>query len=532
MDNRLQNWAPYLGALGVALIVGAIFLQVVFAPPAAVMMGLGAVGILLIALYVLTRPRQQLRETVTGRGTLHGSNALVLSIAFIIVVALIYYIVGRQFPGVRLDLTQNQSRTLSEQTVNVLKNLKDPIKVTGFFTPQAISSEMDAETKLKDYQAVSNKITYQFIDPQSNPAAAKNYDIVQDGTLVFERGARKEKIYQFDENSFTNAILKVSQDQQPAVYFITGHGELDPNDTGQTGLSSVTTYLQQTNYKVDKLNLASSTVTNTTTSGIPADASAIIIARPTKAFAPEDEQRLKQYLQNGGRILIMVDPQVQAASTDLGLKDLLNAWGLNLNNDLILDPAQGHNYRGIAPYPAMIDFPSHPVTQDLAQYGVFFPGARSIGTVTGTDKTPTALFTTSDQACGKTDLASLQNEQQLQCDPAKDEKGPFVLGYAVEGTAPANSKSTPRLIVVGNSAFASNQVLQSADGQGNGLLITNMVNWLAGQEDLIAIPAKQAASHPLTVVTGTDQAFIMVSNVALIPLTILIIGGLMWWRRR
>ena len=528
MQVRNQPWAGYAGGLGVALIVAAFLLNVVFGLPVAALLLLVGIGIVLIAVYLFTRPRAELREAVTGRRTLYGSNALLLSVAFIGIIALINFIVVHQFPGARLDLTEGQQRTLSPQTVKVVQSLQDPIQVTGFFTPQNIQQQIAAESELKDYQAVSSKITYRFVDPQTNPALARSYDIVQDGTLVFEHGTRKEKVYSpFDENTFTNSILKVTQTQQPAIYFTTGHGELDPSNSQPNGLSGVQTYLQQTNYKVDKLNMSAISATNTISGGLPADTSAVVIADATKPFASQDEQKLKQYLDSGGRILILADPQ-----TDPGLKDLLQTWGMQLNNDLVLDPAQGHNYRGISAYPAFVSFPTHAVTQDLSSYGVFFPGARSVKKVQRTDKNLTELFTTSDQSCGKTDFAALQNEQQLSCDPAKDEKGPFVLGYAVEGTAPAGGKNAPRLVVIGNSQFASNQVLQSQDGQGNALLVQNVINWLAGQEQLIAVPAKTPGQHPLKATTGTDAAFIMVSDVGLIPLTILIIGALIWWRRR
>ncbi|MGB8646133.1 MAG: GldG family protein [Anaerolineae bacterium] len=524
-ENKTPSWYPYMGAAGVALIVGAFFLNLLFGLPTAILLAMGGVGVMLLAIYVVTRPRQELRQAVTGHNILGGSNAVLMIVLFIGIVIAINFIAVRQFPY-RLDLTQGKQRTLSPQTVQVLQNLKEPIQVTGFFVAQSVQNEIDAENTLKDYQSASNKITYRFVDPQANPAMAASYQIVStDPVLVFERGTRREKVFQFDENSLTNAVLKVSQDQQPAIYFTTGHGEIDPADTANTGLSGIGTGLQQNNYKVDKLNLATISASGTISGGVPADTSAIVIARPAKPFSGEEEQRLKLYLQNGGRLLLMVDPQ-----TDPGLKDLLTSWGLQLNNDLILDPDPQFNYQG---NPALLVFgnlPTHPVTQDMTGYAVLVPfGARSIGVVQGSDKTPTALFTTSSQSCAKTDFAALQNQQQLQCDPAKDNKGPFVVGYAVEGTAPAGSQRTPRLVVVGNSQFASNQALQN---QGNGYIVGNMINWLAGQEQLIAIPAKATVTHQLNVTTGQDTIFIELSTIGLVPLIFIIVGGLMWWRRR
>ncbi len=526
MGSRSQQWAPYLGALGIALIVGAFLLGVLYSIPREWLLLVGGIGIILIAIFLFTRPREQVREAVTGRTATYGTNSLVLSALFVGIVVVINWIAAQtpQLHG-RLDLTANKQHTLSEQTINVLKSLNEPVQVTGFFTPNSLQSETDAANLIKDYQVYSGKLTYRAIDPQANPAAARQYGIVQDATLVFERGSRQEKVFTFDESSFTNAILKVTQAQQPAIYFTTGHGEISPTDSDVTGLSDVQTFLQQSNYKVDVLNLATITATQTISGGLPADTSAVVIASPTKAFAPADEQRLKTYLDNGGRVLLMIDLQ-----EDPGLKDLLQAWGIALRNDLVLDPAL--NYRGQDAIPVVATFPTHDVTHNLQNLGVFFPGVRSMTEITGTKTSPVALFTTSDQACGKTDFAAIQNQQQIQCDPAKDEKGPFVLGYAVESTPTTPNAKPSRLIVIGNASFASNQVLRNQDSSGNRQLVINMIGWLAGQEQLIAIPPKEAGTFPLNATSNRDVLFILLSNVVLIPAALLIIGALIWWRRR
>lgn len=524
MESRSQQWAPYLGALGIALIVGAFLLDLLFNTPRIWLLSLGGVGVILIAIFLFTRPRGQVRAAVTGRTALYGSNTLILTLAFVGIVVLVNVIASKQVSW-RLDLTANKQHTLSEQTISVLKNLAEPVQVTGFFTPNSISSLTDAANLVKDYQVFTDKLTYRTIDPQANPTAARQYNVVQDSTLVFERGTRRENVFSFTENDFTNAILKVSQAQQPAIYFTTGHGEIVPTDSEVSGLSSVTTYLQQTNYKVETLNLATITATQTISGGLPADTSAVVIASPTKSFPAGDEQRLKTYLQNGGRILLMLDPQ-----EDPGLEDLLQAWGIALNKDLILDPAL--NYRGVNTIPVITQFPSHDVTKNLQSLGVFFPGVRSMHEISGTDKSLVTLFTTTDQACGKTDFEAIKNQQQVQCDPAKDEKGPFILGYAVETPAASPTAKSSRLIVIGNSSFASNQVVQNQDSAGNVQLIENVINWLAGQEQLIAIPSKSPGSYPLNANSNLDVQFILFSNVALIPAAILLIGALIWWRRR
>lgn len=538
MRERIQEWAPYLAALGVALWAAVAVLYLIGNLQANVALGLIALGIFFFALYLMNRPRE-VRQAVTGRTAIYGSNVIVMSLAFVGIVAAVLFIVDRT-PALhaRWDVTAAKSRSLSQLTVKVLQDLQEPVTVTGFFRPDD-TQRADFDTRLKDYQYYSSKLIYRVVDPDSNPALAQEYDISQAGTVVVERGSgpssRKEKIYQSDENTITNAILKVVQTQQKVVYFTTGHGEHILTSFDDPGLNSARDLLTQVNYRVDVLNMA--TVTNTVTisgtspvsGSLPFDTSAVVIAGPTKPFSTEDAARIKEYLDHGGRVMILAD-----IDTDPGLKDMLAAWGVDLHNDLVLDPAL--NYRGNAVIPVITSFPGHPVTRNLDQYGMFLPGARAVTASTNppADRSPLVLFQTTASACGKTDLEALKTTSTIPpCDATKDEKGPLSLGVLVEANVNPNDPNVKgRLIVVGNSSMMTNAVMRSQDSAGNQIFFMNAIDWLTGQEDLIAIPAKDQTAPQLGLLTGTDQNLILWSNVLLLPVATLLIGGIIWWRRR
>lgn len=518
--RQFEKWATPLGALGIALIIGALLLRLVINLRADILLLLGAVGVVLVGFYIITRPRDTVRQTSTLRVASQGTNVILFALAFIGIVIAINYIVVNQFPR-RLDLTANQEHTLSQQTVQVLQNLQEPVHVTGFFTPQTLADREEAETLLKEYERQSKNLVVQYVDPDENPALAQKYELAQSGTLVFEKGTRTEKVYApFEENTFTNAILKVTQTTQPAIYFTTGHGEYNPTATEDAGLSAVAEYLKQTNYRVESLNLA--TISGT----LPADTSAIVIAGPTKKFSPENDQVLKNYLDAGGRILLMTEP-----NTDLGLDELLKASGVELENDLVIEPTV--NYYGNSPIPVFSQFPDSPVTENMQGLAVFFPGVRALKGLTETNQILTPLFTTTADACSKTDFASLQQQTQLTCD-ANDAKGPFHVGYAIEGAggggAAADARS--RMVVLGNASFATNRWVNIPDASGNQQFFRNMVNWLAGQEELIAVPPRESNVRSIGVLSEGDINLVFATTVGLVPLAALVIGGLLWWRRR
>jgi ABC-type uncharacterized transport system involved in gliding motility auxiliary subunit len=370
----------------------------------------------------------------------------------------------------------------------------------------------------------NGKFTYRFIDPQENPQLANDYKVQFEGTIVLERGTRRENVFSSDESEITNALVKVTQDTQPTVYFTTGHGEHDPGDSGTNGYSIMKSAMETENYKVDTLNLR--TITGT----LPSDTAMVVVAGARQLFDPQETQILKGYLDKGGRALVMLD-----AFTDTGLDSLLNSWGIYARNDMVVDPKFG--FFGQAAVPVITAYKNHPVTQDLAGQAAFFPSVRSLwnGEVPTPNRSTTALFSSSDQSWGETDLNSLKNNTQ-QFDAGKDTKGPLDLAYVSEATG----DKPGRLVVLGTSTFITNGTLnarvnvggqQQQINSGNGLLFGNALHWLAGQENLIAIPPKAPDSHPV-VLTAEQSNFVFLSTFLMWPGIVLILGILMWWRRR
>ena len=520
MREKFYEWADYFAAVAFALWVAAGILFLLKSQPNERLLALAAVGVVFFLLYLYFK-FGLVRAAVTSRTARYGSNALVMSIAFIAIVAVLNFM-GQRY-HVRYDATANKSFTLSDQTIQILQNLKEPIQAVGFYTTDNIQTQQDVSDRLREYARVTDKLTYRFVDPFAEPQVANDYKVQIDGTIVFERGNRRENVFATDEQSFTNAILKVSQDKQPAIYFTTGHGEHNPAETGNDGFNLMKTALEAENYKTDVLDL------KTLTGTLPSDITALVIAGPKQPFDSAEVKYVKDYLDKNGRVLIMVDPQIES-----GLDGLLKEWGLAFRNDTVIDPKFG--FFGNVQVPVINTYSTHEVTKDLSGQSSFFQGVRSIQALTDaqSSRTPTALFSTSDASWGETDFASVKAQNAKQDD--KDTKGPLNLAYAVEdkGDNPA------RLVVVGNSNFVTNGTLNarvSVGGQqqrvqsGNGLLFGNIVHWLAGQETLIAIPTKPTDSHPV-VLTGEQTAFVFWSSFLLIPLAILIIGALVWWRRR
>ncbi len=516
MIARIRPFSTYIAGLGGLALAAAIALFALRGMqvdlPVEVLL---AVGILGLVGYVVLEP-DAVRQALTGRRARYGSNAVLYSVAFLAFLIMVNFLAGRH-PR-RFDLTAGGQYSLSKQTIQVLRELEEPVQVTAYITA-FYPGRQQAEDLLREYSIRSpGKFLYEIIDPELKPAMARQAGITRDGTLVFTSGDRRQDVFTISEQEFTGAILKVSSKEQRRVYFLTGHGERSPDDFSQQGFSQAKRGLEQDNYKVDTLNLA---ITDT----IPADLAALVIADPQTPLMEEEKKRLQSFLVKGGRAVILQDPV-----HDVGLNELLEPYFVKFNNDVVIDPAA--SLLGDPASPAVNRYPFSEITRDLPL--TFYPRARSISKTReppeGVGVTVQPLVQTSPHSWGETDLQS----RQARPDDA-DNKGPLTLAYAIESPAALGSdelQTAPstkiRLVVIGDSDFASNGFIGSL---GNGDLFLNAVNWVAEEETLISIRPKPREQRFINL-TGQTANMIFLSTVVFLPLAVLAVGFTVWWQRR
>jgi ABC-type uncharacterized transport system involved in gliding motility auxiliary subunit len=466
-----------------------------------------------LAVFVILDP-ERVRVALTGRQAKYGSNALVLGIAVLGILVVINYLVYKNSP--RWDLTEDKTNTLAPETLKLLKDLPKPVTAQGFFTSR--TSSTTARNLLESFKANSNgKFDYKFIDPEANPAAAAANDVTRDGTIVFSMDNRKEQVSLADETEFSTAIIKLANPGKRNIYFLTGDGELDPNGSDPaTSYSNIKTLLTNKNYTVDTINLVSKP-------SIPDDALAIVIVNPKQSLTDQEVNLLKDYVAKGHSILYFSDPVIlksDSGQPDAMGKYLSDQWGIQLDNDLVVDPTV--NPPVVA---ATYQYGSHAITQKLQGLATVFPTARSLS-ISATPPqgvTLTALALTSDQAWGETDVNSLK-ANQVQFDQAKDHKGPLNLAAAGE-----NPTTKARVVVIGDSDFASNQYSSS---YGNADFAVNAIDWAAQQESLINITPKSPTQRMLVPPQRYVMVLLLLGLVIVMPGLVIMAGVYAWVIRR
>lgn len=446
-----------------------------------------------------------------------------LYVAVVIAVLVVANALGAQAHR-RVDLTANHQYTLSAPTLKVLHELRQPLQIYGFLQSGS-SIGQSVHSLLQEYQAAgAGKVSVHFVDPASHPAEARRYGVVQYNEVVVVAGtnhatATPSDMYTYSptgqqvfngEAAVTNAILRAANPKHLTVYFLQGDGERQL----QQNYSSVDRALSDQGYGVQTLNLIQRPA-------VPSGAAAVVIAGPTHDLAGAEVKALQAYANRGGHLLVLLDPVRNVKLTHL--YRLLAGVGVQVRNDIVVDPAAGRHYQtdAAALVPAI---ESQAITTPLssAHTAVLLPASLSLSPATGDSAyKETALFKTSASAYAKTNV----NTSSIA--PGKgDLKGPFDLGLAVTSTKKGDGF---RAVVLGSSSFALNNTVGI---QGNRDLFLNSIGWLTGRAEGIRIRPRPALSDQVFL-TGQTMSELFYGYVFLLPALALIGGAVVWsWRRR
>jgi ABC-type uncharacterized transport system involved in gliding motility auxiliary subunit len=520
--RRILNLVGWLGA---ALVVAALVVRFTKPELSVWYRGLAIGGLVCTLLYLLSQWRE-IARSFARRQTRYGAISLA-SIAVVLAMLVgINWIANRQ--SKRWDLTEGGQFTLSDQTRKVLAELPKPVRAKVFGRSSTLERYRD---RLEAYDALSDRLSVQYIDIVRRPELAQQYQVNVDGTVVFEYDGRTEKVTSDSEQELTNAIAKVVHGRQPKVYFVQGHGEKDPVSSERGGYSELAAALRAENFAVEKLVLAQQTA-------VPDDADVVVVAGPRTDYLLPELEMLRAYLRRGGKLLVMVDPPETPDRPPLtNLARFLREWAVEVGDNVVVDLSPVGRLLGTGPsVPVAASYPAHAITEGFNVLTAY-PLARSVSPITGVEgRTAQAIVETSPSSWAETDLKRLLAEGQAQREENRgDRAGPITLAVAVTATAAdapaaANGAEKPetRIVAVGDSDFAANVAIGV---QGNRDLALNMLNWLARRESLIAIRPREPSDRRITM-TADQQARVFWLTLAIIPGLLLLAGVQVWWRRR
>jgi ABC-type uncharacterized transport system involved in gliding motility auxiliary subunit len=539
----MKRWSSLFGALGaVGILFGlvSVALLVMGAPIGtfAWIFGNFVVGGFFLVLWILSgfdRLRDRLASGEARRASKYGSTALLGTLASLAIVGLLGFLSTRYEK--RFDWSEAKVHSLSDQSRKVLAQLEQDVEVVAFYP--ALEAPRVREV-LDRYAYESPRFKVEFADPNARPDLVEKLGVgagkLAEGVVRIAIGGESVEIDEPSEEKITNALVKLTRTGAKKVYFTTGHGErpvLDEGAEEAEGFARAGEALKNENYAFEALLLAAK-------GEVPDDADVVVIPGPTRPFLPEEHRALERYVERGGALLVMVDPR---AKTDL--YDNLARWGVGLGEDVVVDRVQGLFGRAATPFAG--EYGSHPITEGLREVTMFHV-VRSVKP-TGDAGSYVDLVKTGADSWGETNLDVFFDEGRAELDDG-DARGPVTVAVAgsppgaggdakpaeaeaePEGAEakpePAAEKKQARLVVFGDSDFATNQLI---DAYRNRDLFVNSVNWLLGDVEAIAVRPQQSRASRLQL-SNEQLSSIRYLSLFVLPEAIAIAGVWAWWSRR
>lgn len=427
---------------------------------------------------------------------------------------------------ISFDMTTNKENSLSNETISYLDELDEDVTIYALYKTGEVYKPF--EEIFSEYEKNSDHITVEYIDPYQNPQFVDKYktddEEIPVGSLIVE-GEDKFKVVSSQglieqgstvtvnnlEPRLTNAIIYVNDENTPVIYTVTGHNEVAVGESTIDALS-------ESNFDVKTLNLLSE--------DIPEDCSALILTTPQNDYSVDEVNKVIKYLDNGGSAFMTTDLLIGADKVNYN--SIMQNYGVQAGDYIAME---GDNDKYIENLPLNIipTIEDTDVTKNLLEKGKLL----LLPTTTGIEETSsksssttiTPILTTSSKSYGKANAQTATFAYEKG-----DQYGPFNLSVLVEDSHSLSTDEVTKLIVTGTSGIVDESI-NSYIGGGNSDYVVACMKYLSGEKEDVYLSPKVVQSNTLTM-TFQNVVFVLIYSVILVPLIILIIGTVVFFRRK
>jgi ABC-type uncharacterized transport system involved in gliding motility auxiliary subunit len=476
-----------------------------------------------------------------------GGQVVAAAIASLAIVIMVNYLSSRHYE--RFAASETARHSLSPLTRAMLADLTNQVTITVFFDPEESALFPEVRGLLSEYRAAAERLKVEYVNYGRNPGRAEfllsQYGITSSTDtlmVVFDAEGRPPRIvrekelsdYDFSgalqgqpikrigfkgEQFFTSALLTLADPRPIRAYALAGHGEANlDSESAPDGYSRFARLLAEKNILLEPLELR--------TNGVPENCELLIIGGPRFPIATAELQQIDRYLHSGGRALILLPSPARPGVRQSGLESVLKGWGVEVVDGLVVDEAQSQ--AGDTRVLLTGEFGNHPVVSPLqgARLGLIMPSCVRPLTATGQQpegsRVDPLAFTS---ASGIVVTPNSQTEATVQTN------GIIPLAVAAEqGTIAGVSpdRGAVRLVVVGESTFLSNQLIEFEANQDFGSLA---VNWLVDREQWQHLGARPIREYQINLTTPQlhGAAWVLLG---VLPGSALAFGLVIWMRRR
>jgi len=460
----------------------------------------------------------------------YGLSPVIFAFTLIVALIVLNYVASVKTTG--FDLTKAKVNTLTKETLNLLKEINYNIKIKAFY---ADSQQLAVKPLLDEYVKKNSRLSYQFIDPIKNPVVAEENGVKFPKTIVFESPNSVSMLKppprnsKHSERDITIALFRLSGNPTNTVYFTTGHGEYNIENLKRDGLSIAKESLIEQNYLIETVNLLEE-------GKVREDCTLLIVAGPKVPFTDEEAEMIFNYTESGGSVFFMIGPTIDA-NIDKVLQSNFIAFG----DDYIYETSSKLTTQMGGPIsPLCSAQDSSDITANLPNQNFLFPFVRSAYPNSYQEEVKQIrLLKSSESSWAESDLESVKAIATNQ-KPTRDEdeiKGPITIAMLTErefllpdSLATMNIDTyMVRSAFFGNASFITNEIATPFPSNIN--LFLNTVNWITRNENAIDITPHLYGFTPIEL-TPSERQLLSWLTLVIFPSSILIIGIIVWLRRR
>jgi ABC-2 type transport system permease protein len=486
-------------------------------------------------------PKPQLSFS-PGRRWKIGFDVVMRTALVLAVVVMVNYLGG--LTSKRFYLSPETRVQLSSRTVDILRSITNHVVVTLYYDTQD-DFYPTIVSLLNEYHAANPDISIRTVDYIRDAGEAEkikaqyNLNLPTDKNLIIfdcggdhlpkivpgdalakytleqipnekEREFRKKPVAFLGEMMFTSTLLALENPKPFKAYFLQGHGEPSLTDSGNAGYLKFGAILEQNYITNAPLNLLGD-------NPVPADCNLLIIAGPQTMFSNLELKKISQYLVQGGRLFLLLD--YASVQHPTGLNNILRDWGVNVGDDVVQDPEHTVSGQDVV----VLNFSQHPVVNPLTGLALELILPRPVSRINW--QNPPANAPEVDELAFSSANSVLMNERGLP--PRGYPLMVAVEQNGVKGVASASGGT--RMVVVGDSLFLDNQPIVAG---ANRDFVSYAVNWLLDRPTLLKGIGPRPVVEFRLLLTREQQRNVRWLLLGALPGGVLLLGGLVWLRRR
>ena len=480
-----------------------------------------------------------------------GGMATALSVVFIAIVVALNLLVSAltdRFPSLDIDLTAQKVNSLSDQALEIAKNVDREVTIyligtqEGYEQNQIYSSYVQRGMQYSQVSSLVKRlveanplISMEYVDPDTNPEFISQYesDSLATGKVLVESDLRHTVLTVNDlfiinqetgstinskvDSALAGALELVNMDTVPVMSIITGHGEM----LSTSNMAAFVDNMEQNNFQVEEVDIL--------TQEIPENTQVLMIATPTTDFSTEEIDKIRAYLDDETRdqqVTLLVSAYPSQGELP-NLAAFLEEWGVQVGTGVVAETDSNYaayDARGVLVTASPLVLTSNTYSRLLSYYSA--PITLTFEENNGISTTP--LWTTQDSAYVIT--ADMTEE-----DAANPETGEQVVASLSSEDVEVNGETYARNVVVFGSSdlFTDNFMGTSAfeDSTYMNDLLLDLTDKDASA--VVTVEEEEVETMQLDVSASTGTVSLLgILFTGGIPVVILLVGLGIYLKRR